>query len=207
MREAYKDVMDRIVVTQEMQARILRTIRTTEFQPRRRSVPIPARRVAIAACLALLIIGAVTLPRFQAQLPGEDPSGVQNGIWSITQVSSLQELSQLVGFQVEELGELPFAVTETEYRAYPGGMAEVIYLGETQSVTLRKLAGDGDPSGDYSAYSNTLVLTMEGYSVTLSGEGSLYSLAVWKDGTYSYSIRASHACSEETWVSILEGMK
>ena len=46
MREAYKDVMDRIVVTQEMQARILRTIRTTEFQPRRRSAPIPARRVA-----------------------------------------------------------------------------------------------------------------------------------------------------------------
>mgnify|MGYP000579819928 FL=1 len=166
MREAYKDVMDRIVVAQEMQMRILRTIRTTEFQPRRRSAPIPARRVAIAACLALLVIGAVTLPRFQTQLPGEDPSGVQNGIWSVTQASSLQELSQLVGFQVEELGDLPFAVTETEYQAYPGGLAEVIYLGETQSVTLRKLAGDGDPSGDYSAYSNTLVLTMEGYSVT-----------------------------------------
>ena len=112
-----------------------------------------------------------------------------------------------MGFQVEELGDLPFAVTETEYQAYPGGLAEVIYLGETQSVTLRKLAGDGDPSGDYSAYSNTLVLTMEGYSVTLSGEGSLYSLAVWKDGIYSYSIRVSQACSEETWVSILEGMK
>lgn len=206
MREAYKDVMDRIVVTQEMQARILRTIRTTEFQPRRRSAPIPVRRIAIAACLALLVIGAVTLPKFQTQLPGEDPSGVQNGIWSITQASSLRELSQLVGFQVEELGDLPFAVTETEYRAYPGGLAEVIYLGETQSVTLRKLAGDGDPSGDYSAYPDTLVVTMAGYTVSLSGEGSVYSLAVWQDGTYSYSIRASQACSEETWVRILEGM-
>lgn len=206
MREAYKDVMDRIVVTQEMQTRILRTIRTTEFQPRRRSAPIPVRRIAIAACLALLVIGAVTLPKFQTQLPGEDLSGVQNGIWSVTQASSLQELSQLVGFQVEELGDLPFAVTETEYRAYPGGLAEVIYLGETQSVTLRNLAGDGDPSGDYSAYPDTLVLTMEGCSVTLSGEGSVYSLAVWQDGTYSYSIRASQACSEEIWVRILEGM-
>ena len=80
------------------------------------------------------------------------------------------------------------------------------YLGETQSVTLRKLAGDADPSGDYSSYSDTLVLTRDGYCVTLSGEGSLYSLAVWQDGTYSYSISASQACSEETWESILEGM-
>ena len=55
-------------------------------------------------------------------------------------------------------------------------------------------------------YSDTLVLTRNGYCVTLSGEGSLYSLAVWQDGTYSYSIRASQACSEETWESILEGM-
>lgn len=206
MREAYKDVMDRIVVTQEMQARILRTIRTTEFQPRRRSAPIPVRPVAIAACLTLLVIGTVTLPRLQTQPPEKDPSGVQNGIWSVTQASSLQELSQLVGFGVEELETLPFTVTETEYRAYPGGLAEVTYLGETQSVTLRKLAGDADPSGDYSVYSDTLVLTREGYCVTLSGEGSLYSLAVWQDGTYSYSIRASQACPEETWESILEGM-
>ena len=154
----------------------------------------------------MLVAGAVALPKIPTKPPEKDPSGVQNGILSVTQASSLQELSQLVGFEMEELKTLPFAVTETQYRAYPGGMAEVTYLGETQSVTLRKLAGDADPSGDYSSYSDTLVLTREGYCVTLSGEGSLYSLAVWQDGTYSYSIRVSQACSEETWDSILEGM-
>lgn len=50
------------------------------------------------------------------------------------------------------------------------------------------------------------MLTRNEYCVTLSGEGGLYSLAVWQDGTYSYSIRAYQACSEETWDSILEGM-
>lgn len=204
MREAYKDVMDRIEVTPEMQTRILKAIRDADIQGRSKRA-VPMGRLAIAACLALLVAGAVALPKLPTKPPEKDPSGVQNGIWSVTQVSSLQELSQLVGFEMEELKTLPFAVTETQYRAYPGGMAEVTYLGETQSVTLRKLVGDADPSGDYSSYSDTLMLTRNGYCVTLSGEGGLYSLAVWQDGTYSYSIRASQACSEETWESILEG--
>lgn len=205
MREAYKDVMDRIEVTPEMQTRILKAIRDADIQGRSKRA-VPMGRLAIAACLALLVAGAVALPKLPTKPPEKDPSGVQNGIWSVTQASSLQELSQLVGFEMEELKTLPFAVTEIQYRVYPGGMAEVIYLGETQSVTLRKLVGDADPSGDYSSYSDTLVLTRNGYCVTLSGEGSLYSLAVWQDGTYSYSIRTSQACSEETWESILEGM-
>lgn len=205
MREAYKDVMDRIEVTLEMQTQILKAIRDADIQGRSKRA-VPMGRLAIAACLALLVAGAVALPKLPTKPPGKDPSGVQNGIWSVTQASSLQELSQLVGFEMEELKTLPFAVTEIQYRVYPGGMAEVIYLGETQSVTLRKLVGDADPSGDYSSYSDTLVLTRNGYCVTLSGEGSLYSLAVWQDGTYSYSIRASQAYSEETWESILEGM-
>ena len=37
MREAYKDVMDRIEVTPEMQTRILKTIRDADIQGRSKS--------------------------------------------------------------------------------------------------------------------------------------------------------------------------
>lgn len=81
MREAYKDVMDRIEVTPEMQTRILKAIRDADIQGRsKRAVPIG--RLAIAACLALLVAGAVALPKLPTKPPEKDPSGVQNGIWS-----------------------------------------------------------------------------------------------------------------------------
>ena len=51
MREAYKDVMDRIEVTPEMQTRILKAIRDADIQGRSKRA-VPMGRLAIAACLA-----------------------------------------------------------------------------------------------------------------------------------------------------------
>ena len=61
MREAYKDVMDRIEVTPEMQTRTLKAIRDADIQGRSKRA-VPMGRLAIAACLALLVAGAVALP-------------------------------------------------------------------------------------------------------------------------------------------------
>ena len=51
MREAYKDVMDRIEVTPEMQTRTLKAIRDADIQGRSKRA-VPMGRLAIAACLA-----------------------------------------------------------------------------------------------------------------------------------------------------------
>ena len=72
MREAYKDVMDRIEVTPEMQTRILKAIRDADIQGRSKRA-VPMGRLAIAACLALLVAGAVALPKLPAKPPEKRP--------------------------------------------------------------------------------------------------------------------------------------
>lgn len=205
MRQAYREVMDHIAVTQEMRERVLHHIRAMDLPAAKaRARMIWTRRLAAAACFAVLAVGAVALPRINTPSQEQNPPGVEHGVWNRTQTASLEELSQVVGFAVEGLESLPFPVMETSYTAYGKEMAEVTYTGETQSLVYRKTAGSTDPSGDYTAYSHVLVLELETGIVTLKGEEESYCLALWEDGTYSYSARASEGYSQDQWAQMLE---
>lgn len=205
MRQAYREVMDHIAVTEEMRERVLHHIRTMDLPAAKAQVrTVWARRLAAAACFAVLVVGAVALPRINTPSQGENPPEVEHGVWNRTQAASLEELSQVVGFEVEGLESLPFPVVETSYTAYGKEMAEVTYTGETQSLVYRKTAGSTDPSGDYTAYSHVLVLELETGTVTLKGEEGSYCLALWEDGSYSYSARASQGYSQDQWIQLLE---
>ena len=208
MREAYREVMDHIAVTEEMRGRVLQNIRHMDLPAKRiRPSAVWMRRLGAAACFAVLVAGAVALPQIYAPIQEEGLSGVQNGILNRTQASSLDELSQLVGFEVEGLGPMPFPVMEIRYTAYDKQMAEVSYMGEGQSLVYRKMAGRADPSGDYTAYSDVLILELGMGSVTLKGEAGTYCLALWEDDTYSYSARTSQAYSEGEWAQMLKPAK
>lgn len=205
MRQAYREVMDHIAVTEDMRERVLQHIRTMDLPAAKdRARTVWTRRLAAAACFAVLVVGAVTLPQIHTPSQGENPPEVEHGVWNRTQAASLEELSQVVGFAVEGLETLPFPVVETSYTAYGKEMAEVTYTGETQSLVYRKTAGSTDPSGDYTAYSHVLVLELETGTVTLKGEEGSYCLALWEDGTYSYSARTSQGYSQDQWVQLLE---
>lgn len=204
MREAYRDVMDHIAVTEEMRSRILSNVQSMEIRPAKPGTPYTLRRwVAAAACLALIIAGAVVLPQWIAPVRDNTPSGVQSGIWNPVEAASAQELSQLVGFPVETLENLPFEVLETRYVAYGTTMAEVTYIGEAQELVFRQTTDREDPSGDYTVYADTVNLGWKDGSVTLKGEAGMYSLAVWQDETYSYSMRSSVPLAESVWSSVL----
>lgn len=205
MRQAYREVMDHIAVTEDMRERVLQHIRTMDLPAAKdRARTVWTRRLAAAACFAVLVVGVVTLPQIHTPSQGENPPEVEHGVWNRTQAASLEELSQVVGFAVEGLETLPFPVVETSYTAYGKEMAEVTYTGETQSLVYRKTAGSTDPSGDYTAYSHVLVLELETGTVTLKGEEGSYCLALWEDGTYSYSARTSQGYSQDQWVQLLE---
>lgn len=205
MRQAYREVMDHIAVTEDMRERVLQHIRTMDLPAAKaKTRTVWTRRLAAAACFAVLVVGAVTLPQIHTPSQGENPPEVEHGVWNRTQAASLEELSQVVGFAVEGLETLPFPVVETSYTAYGKEMAEVTYTGETQSLVYRKTAGSTDTSGDYTAYSHVLVLELETGTVTLKGEEGSYCLALWEDGTYSYSARTSQGYSQDQWVQLLE---
>ena len=61
--EKYGEIMEKVVVTEEMRRRILQNIRSADPAPRANVIRFPLwqRTVAAAACLAVLLIGALTV--------------------------------------------------------------------------------------------------------------------------------------------------
>lgn len=204
MEKAYREIMDRVVLSEATEARLLQTLRTAQLQTGTTTRFPRYHRLAVAACVALLLAGAVVLLGERGEK--ESPSGVQSGLWDRTEAASCQELSQLVGFPVETLGAVPFEVTDVRYTAYGGGLAEIAYSGEEQNLVLRKAMGQTDPSGDYTAYAVQTTVDVVGSTVTLNGAEDGYCLAVWQDGTYSWSIRSTMAYSTDVWTEILESV-
>lgn len=204
LEKAYREIMDRVVLSEATEARLLQTLRTAQLQTGTTTRFPRYHRLAVAACAALLLAGAVVLLGERGEK--ESPSGVQSGLWDRTEAASCQELSQLVGFPVETLGAVPFEVTDVRYTAYGGGLAEIAYSGEEQNLVLRKAMGQTDPSGDYTAYAVQTTVDVDGSTVTLNGAEDGYCLAVWQDGTYSWSIRSTMAYSTDVWTEILESV-
>lgn len=201
--KAYDEIMDRIEVTPEMRERVLRRIQAEEISPVRPRVlnfPKLKKYLSAAACLALIIAGVAVLPRLvQFQPPDEHVQAVPQ----IEEAASLDELSGLVGFEVKTGFALPFELEETTYCAYWSELAQIQYSGQGQTATYRQSAGTQDNSGDYSSYGDTVQIDAGGLTVTLKGDAGRYVLAVWTDGTFSYSLHLSQGIAETEWPALL----
>lgn len=188
----YEEIMDRIEVTPQMRQRVLQNLE--KAQKKKRSV---LRQVlSAAACLAVLLCC------WYAWKPRQQPI-VQGGA-QIENVDSVEALTQKTGIPLQELTGLPFEVTGEEYVSYWQELAEIQYLGQSDTLRYRKSLGTEDNSGDYNVYSQEKTVDVSGLSVTLKGDGESCSLALWTDGTYAYSISVSAPLPEEAFRALLE---
>lgn len=198
----YDEIMDKIEVTPEMRQRVLRRVAAEDIAPAKPKVlrfPKLNQYLSAAACLVLIIAGAAALPR----LIHPQPPGYVQVVPQIEEVASLDELSALTGFDVDEGFVLPFEPQETTYCSFWKELAQIQYSGQGQSATYRQSAGAADNSGDYTAYGDVAEITAGGLSVTLKGDGGVYVLAVWTDGAFSYSLRLSQGVPAAQWLDIL----
>lgn len=83
-------------------------------------------------------------------------------------------------------------------------MIEVIYdngiVDDTTTeddVRIRKALGSDDISGDYNVYDTEATYQINDCSVTMKGNGSLVSVALWTEDGYTYAIDASNFSQEE----------
>lgn len=202
---SYDELMSRIQVTDAMRARVLHRLEQeapSASRSRSRSRLRPA--LAAAACLAVLIAGASVLPRMYTPTPLPTPSGPLTVVPGFQDVSSAAELAETVGFAVSDLQGLPFLVERSTYTAYDDTMAQIRCEGGDQWALFRKSAGMEDNSGDYTAYAAQLSYDLDGLAVTLKGDTQdSYLLAVWTDGTYSYSLKLSSPLSQTQWDDLI----
>lgn len=189
-------------VTSKMRQRVLERI-AREDTVSSKVVRFPAwrRYVSAAACIALLLAGAVVLPRLLGHPEPEPPVLT---VPNIVEAASIQELSKLVGFEVTADFSLPFEAKEITYCSYWNEMAQIEYSDGEYSATYRQSLGTDDNSGDYNVYSDTAVIAVNGMDITLKGTNKVYVLAVWTNGSYAYSLSVSSGVSAENWRTILQ---
>ena len=74
---------------------------------------------------------------------------------------------------------------------------------DDQTATYRQSLGTADNSGDDTLYEDTQVILEN--NATLKGQDQRYTLALWTDGTYTYSLRLSSGLSADAWQALLDG--
>ena len=198
----YRELMNKVTLTEEMRARVLAHVQSSDSSPTPKQkatrIPVLRKYALIAACFAVLLLGTFTLRHVLNRTPQTDV--VESGI---VQVSSAEELEQIVHFPVPELTALPFPVASQTFTAYGSDLAEVFYEGGGQSACFRKSSAPGDVSGDYTAYEETVSLSVGANTVTLKGTDGLYVLAIWEADGFSYALHLSSGMDTGVWQTLL----
>ena len=193
----YEEIMDRIEVTPEMRQRVLSGVEAAWAKKKSQSL---RRLFALAACLAVVLCCWFAWKPKQVQ----DPEQGMLAVPQIDTMDSLQTLIQKTGIPMKDLIGIPFAVEHREYTSYWEELAEIQYVGKTDTLCYRKSNGTEDNSGDYNVYPQEKTLNIAENTVTLKGEENLYTLAAWTDGSYAYSISVTAPISQETFTALIE---
>lgn len=219
MSKSYDEIMEEIQVTEEMRDRILQNIAKTEIQKEPSGKKKPhfyrlQKYSLTAACLALLLVGAVALPRLWNGNGQEPPTmGSEAGTgelmgsaqWGIQECASAEALSGAAGFPIEDLESIPFEVQETNYIYLGDGLAEIRYCGtEEERLDYRKSAGAEDNSGVYLDFDRVQEEEMDGVKVTLKGDEDRVYLILWQKDDFSYSIYVEEGISAEDMAERLD---
>lgn len=207
-KNPYRELMEQVNLTPEARERILTNVQQADLSPQpEKVVPFPRRRqtwrrwASLAACLVVVVAVLVAVPLLREQPDTAPPVQV---LPPFRQVDSLDALSEAVGFPVTEVSKLPFDPVSTTYTAYDEGLAEITYTGSGgQTATYRQSRGSEGNSGDDTLYEDTQVIPEN--NATLKGQNQSYTLALWTDGTYTYSLRLSSALSADAWQALLDG--
>lgn len=207
-KNPYRELMEQVNLTLEARERILTNVQQADLSPQaKKVVPLRPQKqtwrrwASLAACLVVVVAVLVAVPLLREQPDTAPPVQV---LPPFRQVDSLDALSEAVGFPVTEVSKLPFAPVSTTYTAYDEGLAEITYTGSGgQTATYRQSLGTEDNSGDDTLYEDTQVIPEN--NATLKGQDQRYTLALWTDGTYTYSLRLSSGLSADSWQALLDG--
>ncbi len=209
----YNEVMERLTVTPEMREGILQNVVKEQKENNEQTRhSMYNRYIAMAACFVLVLIGAVGIPKL-VTLYDQDDQGNNSqpatteyvqGTFVVEEKKDVQELSDVLGFPVQELENIPYHIDQTEYLAYGEDIAEINYIGKDQTICYRKGNGTEDVSGIYEIYTDTKVITVRTQNVTVRGEGDIIYLATWTDGTYAYSIYTEQGVTQKQLEDMLK---
>lgn len=178
--------MEHVTVTPDMRQRVVHKVECACSTGKQTSFQIKNLlkwMLPIAACF-VLVLGLIYLPSIT-----EQPNLRLQITNQIIPAESLQELSDMVGFEAAGISDLPFDAQTVTYTAYWNQIAETKYMGETNTCVLRQSVGTEDISGDYTSYAFEEKRTVNGVEVLLKGHASNeFLVAVWHNDVFSFAV-------------------
>ena len=186
MNKSYNELMDKINVTEEMKERVVKNVAETVCKNKAHETVrkfMKRKYFSVAACLIVVLL-AVAIPMFNRQ-----PEVSQKGY--------IGEYSSAVGFDVGELGYVPYGAEASGYVSIGEDLAQVVYESEEGSVIYRKSSGNEDISGDYNVYEKIEDVEVGGQNVIIKGNGEAFNLATWVIGDHAYSLRIAQAVEKD----------
>lgn len=118
-----------------------------------------------------------------------------------------RKLRLIVGFKANIPTKLPEGYVQDSISVIDNYFIQVIYLNGENEICFRQAEGNEDISGDYNDYKEIKTYAVDSNSIILKGNDGLYSLAIWKDDTFSYAVQVDIAISETDLYSIIESIK
>ena len=206
LRSRYNEIMDNIQVTDEMRDRIMRKIDETDFNretKNRSSFHKYSKMISLAACLAIICIGIIG---GKLLISNKEDNLLEQATPDIVEYTTIDELNKNAGFEIEEVKNVPFHVIKTTYTLYYGELAEITYSNDQEKLEYRKAVGEEDISGDYNEYSKEKKCIIDQYEVTIKGNMSGYTLAIWTKDGYSYSLNLSRSASEDEILELIKNI-
>ena len=117
--------------------------------------------------------------------------------------SPFQPCDTLVAAEEMAGFELTLPKTADKLEAVENEMIQAFYGEDGSDMLIRKGLGNEDISGDYNEYAQ--IETVDG--VTLKGADGRFSLAMWTDGDYTYSISVGSALSQTDMMALVVSVK
>lgn len=214
----YNEAMERLQLTEEAKERILNHV--SEAMKENNGAGKAAKMIrfpnwkrwgTLAACLALVLIGAIVWNPAQSTPGNNDTQVMSPGNQVLVplgdeEYTSAEELSETIGFPVEDIDGYPYVGNEIHYENLFNEIAQISVLGDHGQICFRKAVGTDDISGDYNDYSVIKEVTLEGVVITLKGNDDLFSLAVWQHAGYTYSMSIEPPAPVEVMTALVDSI-
>lgn len=220
----YRSTMDKIAVTPEMKARILKNVSTkTEQKTEIKKLPYPqwiSPVSAIAACCAIIVAAVIICPSLfsgnggtllmetpQISDTSTQPGGVQASGSPIENIAGIDRLKKTVPFELSVPRELPTGYQIENTSVFAGKLAQIIYSDGSNKIVYREAKGAEDVSGDFTSYDVAEDVKIDNAKVTLKGSQSLVNLATWTKDGCSFSLSFSNGIEKTAVATIIESME
>ena len=167
---------------------------------------------ALALCAAMALSmtacsGDSSEPPASQSTVSQSSSGTPEQDGTYVDYQTLEEAQSAVGFD----WTIPDSIggsTDREFRVADGSVLDILYKkDETRTACLRKAMGTQDLSPASAQFERMEEVAVGDAVVSMKGANDLFSLAVWTDDTYTYSVSLETGLAQEELSQLVQSLQ